>query len=132
MSTLNAALNYTLKERANAGIGTDCEQAELITEEQINYLWENGYLGSNMPELLRDMLVFVLGGMFALRAGQEDRNLRMYNSQLSIQTDKLGAEYLQYVEDISKTNDRGLAHLKIKCKKVGAYKNLEKPERCPI
>ena len=78
------------------------------------------------------MLVFVLGGMFVLRAGQEHRNLRMYNSQLSIQADELGVEYLQYVEDISKTNDGGLAHLKIKCKKVQAYKNLEKPERCPV
>ena len=106
-STLNAALNNTLKERAKAGIGTDCKDAELITEEQINYLWENCYLGSNTAELLRDTLVFVLGGMFALRAGQEHRNLRMYNSQLSIQTDESGAEYLQYVEDIVKLTTEG-------------------------
>ena len=130
--TLNSALNFTLKARASEGIGTDSKQAKLITQDQIDYLWEKGFLGSHEPQLLRDTLVFVLGSVFALRAGQEHRNLRMRNSQLSIQIDESGAEYLQYVEDISKTNSGGLSHLKIKRKKVRAYKNTENPERCPV
>ena len=44
---------------------------------------------------------------FALRAGQEHRNLRRRNLQLSLQVDELDKEYLQYVEDISKTNNGG-------------------------
>ena len=95
-------------------------------------MWEKGFLGSHEPQLLRDTLVFVLGSVFALRAGQEHRNLRMRNSQLSIQIDESVAEYLQYVEGISKTNSGGLSHLKIKRKKVRAYKNTENPERCPV
>ena len=39
---------------------------------------------------------------------------------------------MQYVEDISKTNNGGLAHLRIKRKVVWAYKNLKNPERCPV
>ena len=129
---LNSALNYVLKDRAQQGLGVEICQAKGITEEQENYLWLRGFLGSSNGELLRDTLVFVFGMQFALRAGQEHRNLRRRNSQLSLQVDELGKEYLQYVEDISKTNNGGLAHLRIKRKVVRAYKNLANPERCPV
>lgn len=56
----------------------------------------------------------------------------MKNSQLSLHTDESGAEYLQYVEDVSKSNNGGLAHLRIKNKVVRAYENVEKPQRCPV
>ena len=127
---LNSALNFALKERAGEGIGTS--QAEVITPDQMEYLWQNGFLGSDTPELLRNTILFVFGNCFALRAGQEHRNLRMKNSQLSLHTDEFGAEYLQYVEDVSKSNNGGLAHLRIKNKVVRAYENVEKPERCPV
>ena len=129
---LNSALNFLMKERARQGIGVDVNQANLITQEQENYLWEHGFLGSENAELLRDTLVWVLGVNFALRAGQEHRNLRLRNSQLSLQYDELGREFLQYTEDISKTNNGGLSHLRIKRKVVRAYKNLTNVERCPV
>ena len=129
---LNSALNFVLKERAGEGIGSVTSQAEPITPHQMQYLWQKGFLGSDTPELLRDTLLFVLRNCFALRAGQEHRNLRMKNSQLSLHTDESGAEYLQYVEDVSKSNNGGLAHLRIKNKVVGAYENVEKSERCPV
>ena len=56
----------------------------------------------------------------------------MKNSQLSLHTDESGTEYLQYVGDVSKSNNGGLAHLRIKNKVVRAYENVEKPERCPV
>ena len=58
-------------------------------------------------------------------AGQEHRKLRMKNSQLSLHTNESGAEYLQYVEDVSKSNNGGLAHLRNKNKVVRAYENVE-------
>ena len=100
---LNSALNFVMKERAQQGIGVDVNQANLITQEQENYLWGRGFLGSENAELLRDTLVWVLGVQFALRAGQEHKNLRLRNSQLSLQCDKLGRDFLPYTEDISKT-----------------------------
>ncbi|CAH3107103.1 unnamed protein product [Pocillopora meandrina] len=36
------------------------------------------------------------------------------------------------MEDISKTNNGGLSHLRIKRKVVRAYKNLTNVERCPV
>ena len=91
---LNSALNFVLKERAGEGIGSITSQAEVITPGQVEYLWQNGFLGSDTPELLRNTILFVFGNCFALRAGQEHRNLRMKNSQLSLHTDESGAEYL--------------------------------------
>ena len=69
---------------------------------------------SNTPALLRNIVLFVLGNCFALRAGLEHRNLRMKNSQLSLHTNESGAEYLQYVEDVGKSNNGGLAILRIR------------------
>ena len=83
------------------GIGSITGQAEVITPDQMEYLCQKGFLDT--MELLRDTVLFVLGNCFPLRAGQEHRNLRMKNSQLSLHTNESGAEYLHYMEDISNT-----------------------------
>ena len=67
-----------------------------------------------------------------MRAGQEHQNLRFKNSQLSLEHDDSGCKFLQYVEDISKINNGGLYHLRVKKKVVGGYKNLTNAERCPV
>ena len=106
-----------MKQRASAGVDVDVKQAKFISGSDNNYLWEHGYLGNDNPEFLRNTLVWVLGLNFALRAGQEHRYLRMKNSQLSVGIDEDGKQYLEYKEDISKTNSGGLnarAHLKRK------------------
>ena len=49
-----------MKERAQQGIGVVVNETNLITQEQENYLWEHGFLGSEnaeLPLLLRDALV---------------------------------------------------------------------------
>ena len=67
-----------------------------------------------------------------MRAGQEHRNLRFKNSQLSLEHDESGCQFLQYMEDISKTNNVSFYHWRVKRKVVGVYKNLTNPERCPV
>ena len=66
----------------------------------------------------------------ALRGGQEHRNLRHLNSQLSVHTDKDGGKFLRYSEDVSKANQRELKHRKIKPKVVDAHENKATPSRC--
>ena len=121
-----------MKEKASQGIGIVVNKANFISEEQENYLWENGSLGSENGELLCHTLVWVFGMQFALRAGQEHRNLRFSNSQLCLQHDESGHEFLQYMEDVSKTNNGGLCHLRVKRKVVRAYKNSTNVWRCPV
>ena len=77
-------------------------------------------------------MVWVLGLNLASRAGQEHRNLRMKNSQLSVGIDEGGKQYLEYKEDVSKTNSGRLAHTHLKRKAMRAYENNDEPERCPV
>ena len=95
-------------------------------------MWEHGYLGTGNLEILRNTLVWVLGLNFALRAGQEHRNLRMKNSQLSVGIDEDGKQYFEYKEDASKTNSGELAHAHLKRKTMRAYENNDQPERFPV
>ena len=107
-------------------------QVNFISEKQENYLWENGFLGSENGKLLCHTLVWVFGMQFALRAGREHRNLRFNNSQLCLQHDESGHEFLQYMENVSKTNNGGLCHLRVKRKVVRKCKNSTNVERCPV
>ena len=48
---LNSALNFQLKQRASAGLGVDVKQPKVISENDENYLWEQGYLWNDNPEI---------------------------------------------------------------------------------
>ena len=117
-------MNFQIKEKAAQGVGVVINQAKFITEDQENFLWENGFLGSKNREILCYTLVWVFSIQFALKAGQEHQNLRFKNSQLSLEHDESECEFLQYMEDINKTNNGGLCHLCVKRKVVHACKNL--------
>ena len=69
-------LDNVMKSQAQAGIGTVAKQAQIITVQEENKLWETGVLGSDKPETLVDTLFYLIGMHFALRGGQEHRNLR--------------------------------------------------------
>ena len=56
----------------------------------------------------------------------------MKNYQLSVGIDEDGKQYLEYKEDVSKTNSGGLAHAHLKGKTARAYENNDEPERCPV
>ena len=129
---MNSALNYQMKLAAASGLGVERKQAQVISADQDEVLWKSGVLSDHSPKTLRDTLLWTLGLYFGLRGGQEHRNLRFDNSQLAVKVDEHGRRYLQYTEDISKTNQGGLAHRLIKPKVCRAYENANHPERCPV
>ena len=112
------------------GPGCQKRQAEPITVEKKNILWEKGVLGEHDPQTLLDTLLFLCGIHFALRSGQEHRNLQL--SQFEIQSDKEGSECLIYTENVSKNNQGGLSHRKVKPKTVTCYSNKTNPQRCLV
>ena len=65
---LNSALDFVLKERAGEGIGRITSKAEVITPDQMEYLWQNGFWASDTPELLRNTILVVFGNCIASRA----------------------------------------------------------------
>lgn len=67
-------------------------------------MWQNGLLGSDNPQTLIDTMVFMCGLYFALRSGQEHRNLHMDQIQLIESCDH---PYVVYTENASKNHSGG-------------------------
>ncbi|XP_048255263.1 uncharacterized protein KIAA1958-like [Haliotis rufescens] len=130
---LRSVLDARMKYLARQGIGIVKRQAEVISVDQEDMLWEKGMLGEGTPQQLLDTMVYLIGLNCALRAGDEHRYLRTGpNSQFEITVGADGLKGLKYMEDVSKTNRGGLKHRQCerKCVKVG--QNLERPERCLV
>ena len=75
-------------------------------------------------------MFFMAGKHFALRSGDEHHSLRACNSQTAIRTDRETGRFVEYNEDVSKSNQGGLRHRKTSRKSVRAFDNPAEPERC--
>ena len=101
-----------MKRLQSLGIGTKKHQAEPLTEEEEEQLWSTGQLGDHSPQALLDTMLFMHGIYFALRSGQEHRNLRFQPAQVELMDRPGQRAYLRYTEDISKNNPGGLKEKK--------------------
>ncbi|XP_033752677.1 uncharacterized protein KIAA1958-like [Pecten maximus] len=130
---MKAVLDSKMKELSKKGMGLQRRQADVISQVQEEDMWRTNILGSDTPQKLLDTMVFMIGLNFALRAGQEHRNLRFGgHSQICIRVDNENRRYLEYTEDVSKTNRGGILHRKLDPKITRAYENLKQPERCIV
>ena len=133
---LRTVLDNVMKERCQDGMGLVKKQADLISYEYEENMWNAGVLGEDSPDKLRATLLFLLGINLALRAVDEHYQLRRdlpnKPSQMSIEENGKGIKCLVYREDTStKTNDGGLQQMRKERKVVWIYpsKNIN---RCPI
>ena len=125
-------LDNLMQSRARQGLGSIKNKADIITLEEENLMWSKGVLGFDDPDVLVSTIVYLFGLNFALRAGQEHRNLRFTpNPQVVLHTDKDGRKFLRYTEDFSKCNRGGLKHRRTPRKIVDAYENPNK-DRCVV
>ena len=132
-SSLKFCVDNVMKQKASMGLGSEVKQVEALSVDQIDKLWNSGYLGEDEPKLLSKTILFLLGLNCALRAGKEHKALRRpgFNSQFKFGAAS-GQECLQYVEDFStKCNKGGLKHQGITGKKVIIYP-AEDVTRCPV
>ena len=102
-----------MKHHAKSGLGGQRKQAGIITIEEEEEMWRQGVLGTDNPTKLVNTLLYLIGLNFALRGGQEHRDLKWKNSQIKLISNKKG-EFLRYSEDVSKSNQGGLKHRKVK------------------
>ena len=125
-----ATLDAEMKCIQSLGIGVQKRQAEIITEEEEEIMWQKGLLGDSSPQVLLDTMVYCCGLYFALRSGCEHRRLRNTPCQIQL-VERIGERaYLEYTEDLSKNHPGGLKGHKIKPKVVRHHANVDYPERC--
>ena len=74
---LCSTLDAEMKRIQGSGISSQPRQAEIITEEEEELLWEKGVLGDSTPQSLLDTKVYCCGLFFALCIGNEHRRLHL-------------------------------------------------------
>ena len=129
-SEFRASLDAEMKRLQGEGYGSTKKQAEVLREEDENRLWEKKLLGDHTPQTLLDTIVFYNGLFFALRSGQEHRQLRRDPCQIQVVEHPGARPYLKYTEDISKNRPGGLKGKKTVPKVVCHHANTENPQRC--
>ena len=112
------------------GTGIKKKQAEPLTEEQEEILWEKGLLRDATPQTLLDTIVFINGLYFALLNGSKHHALRVFPPQIEVVEREGERPYLQYTEDTSKNRPGGLNGRKVKPKVVRHHANTENPDHC--
>ena len=70
-----ASLNAEMKRLQSQGMGSTQKQAEPLSTQEEEQLCENQILGHHSPQALLNTMVFMTGLYFALRSGDEHRNL---------------------------------------------------------
>ena len=70
-----------MKKLQGKGVGVNRKQAKPILPEE-EQLWKTGVLGAHTPQSLLDTMVYMCELYFALRSGQEHRNLQLRQLQL--------------------------------------------------
>ena len=133
---LKVVLDNVMKERAALNIGITKKQASVITYEMENHLWQEGFLGEQNPDQLRNTVLFLIGINVYLRAVNEHYGLRRdmpdKRSQISFEYNSLGDKCMVYREDcVSKTHNGGLADMRNERKIVWVCPS-ENPDRCPV
>ena len=124
------SLDAEMKRLQSNGVGSKRRQAEPLTEEEEEILWQKGLLGDSSPQTLLDTMLFMHGLYFALRSGKEHRQLRFKPCQVELIERPGERAYLQYFEDISKSRPGGLKGRKVKPKVVKHHANVSITERC--
>lgn len=64
-----------MKKKTNENVGGPPKQADTITEKEEEVLWSKGVVGSDTPDTLVDTILYLIGIHFALRVGQEHRDI---------------------------------------------------------
>ena len=129
-STFKSSLDAEMKRLQSQCIGSKKRQAEALTIKDEEVLWEKGLLRDDSPQTLLDTMIFCNGLYFALRSGNEHRQLRFCSSQIQLIEQNDERPYLKYTEDISKNRPGGIRGRNIKPKIVIHHANTDNKDRC--
>jgi len=124
-----AALDARMKSLTRQGIGTTRKQAEPLSVEQENQLWEKGVFSLTCGWGLTYALFWYNCKLFGLRGGDEHRSLT--REQFTIGRDEMG-RFLRFSGRSSKNVQGGLKQRKVQFKDLKIYSRPELGERCVV
>ena len=124
------SLDAEMKRLQAKGKGSGKKQAEPLTTEEEEMLWNRKILGDHNPQALLHTVFYMIGLYFALRSGDEHRQLRHHPCQIQLVEKPGERSYLKYTEDISKNRPGGLKGRKYQPKTVIHHENVDNPDRC--
>ncbi len=81
-SGFKKTLDGEMKRLKASGSGVSVKRAEPFNQAEEDILWQQGILGSTSPQTVLDSMVFMCGLYFALRSGQEHRDLQFKQMQM--------------------------------------------------
>ena len=125
--SFHASLDNLFCRLRSSGIGSQSKSAEIFTKVDQKKLWDDEILGLENPKSLLRAVFFLNGKNFALRGGEEHRQLKL--SQVKRFYDP---DHYVYTENSSKNRSGGLAQLRVTNKRVPVYAVPEAGEKCHV
>lgn len=93
-SAVRKTLEKVMKQGTAEGLTVPPKKAKMITYEQEDYLWANGFLGESAPDVLLTTIFWQTGIHFGLSTGDFRKGINLSN--FTIGCDDNGRSYLQY------------------------------------
>ena len=126
---LRKSLDARMKALTRGGVGVMKRQAQPITPEMENTLWENGIFGCNTSRGLLNVVFWYSCKLFGLRAADEHK--RLEPSQFICGDDENG-DFLRYIGRSCKNWQGGLNHRKVEAKDLTIYADPSLGSRCAV
>ena len=128
---LKNTVDNRMKDLSAEGLIAPRIQAEPLSTDELNILWDKGILGDSNPTQLLETLVLLTGTQFAMRAAKEHYDMKVNQIQVYFDSD-IGQKYLFYHENVSKCNQGGIRSRGVRPKKGRAYENVVNSDRCLV
>ena len=133
---LHTCLENLYVKLHDQGVGTTKVQADVVTAEEEQRLWESGVFSTETPEGLQNAVFYYNGVNFVLRGGEEHRSLKLsqfvFGSIPDPEVPGKSLEYVDYTEHGSKNRQGGSKQLNLENKQVCYYAQSQLGDHCHV
>lgn len=126
----NNAIKAKMTSLKSQGLGNRPNEADELTDADIDKLFEAGQLGHETPQQIINLLHLSFSLLFGMRGGVEQRNLKWGDIELLCDEDE--DEYLSHIRERQTKTRVGTDPKNTRKFKPKAWANSENKERCPV
>ena len=127
-------INQTVKAKLtflkSQGHGSKPNEAEELTDDDINNLFECGQLGNENAYQITNLLHISFSLFMGMRGGREQHTLKW--GDIIMKTDEDGDEYLEHVKERQTKTRTGTDTSNTRKFKPKAWNDKQNPQRCPV